>query len=32
MVLMNCSGADPRRAIDVYGGKVLPALARAPAR
>jgi coenzyme F420-dependent glucose-6-phosphate dehydrogenase len=32
MVLMNCSGADPHRAIDVYGGKVLPALAKAPAR
>jgi coenzyme F420-dependent glucose-6-phosphate dehydrogenase len=32
MALMNVSGADPHRAIDVYGGKVLPALARAPAR
>ena len=32
MALMNCSGADPHEAIEVYGGKVLPALAKAPAR
>ena len=32
MALMNVSGADPHRAIDVYGGKVLPALAKTPAR
>ncbi len=32
MALMNVSGADPHRAIDVYGGEVLPALARTPAR
>jgi coenzyme F420-dependent glucose-6-phosphate dehydrogenase len=32
MALMNCSGADPHRAIEVYGAKVLPALAKAPAR
>jgi coenzyme F420-dependent glucose-6-phosphate dehydrogenase len=32
MALMNVSGADPNRAIEVYGGKVLPALAKAPAR
>jgi coenzyme F420-dependent glucose-6-phosphate dehydrogenase len=32
MALMNCSGSDPHRAIAVYGSKVLPALARAPAR
>jgi coenzyme F420-dependent glucose-6-phosphate dehydrogenase len=32
MALMNCSGADPHRAIEVYGGKVLPALAKTPAR
>ena len=32
MALMNVSGADPHRAIEVYGGKVLPVLARAAAR
>jgi coenzyme F420-dependent glucose-6-phosphate dehydrogenase len=32
MTLMNCSGADPHRAIEVYGGQVLPALAKTPAR
>ena len=32
MALMNVSGADPHRAIDVYGGKVLPALVKTPAR
>jgi coenzyme F420-dependent glucose-6-phosphate dehydrogenase len=32
MAMMNVSGADPHKAIDVYGGKVLPALAKAPAR
>ncbi|HSD23675.1 MAG TPA: TIGR03557 family F420-dependent LLM class oxidoreductase [Solirubrobacterales bacterium] len=32
MALMNCSGADPHGAIEVYGGKVLSALAKAPAR
>jgi coenzyme F420-dependent glucose-6-phosphate dehydrogenase len=32
MALMNCSGADPHRAIELYGGQVLPALAKAPAR
>jgi coenzyme F420-dependent glucose-6-phosphate dehydrogenase len=32
MALMNCSGNEPDRAIDVYGSKVLPALAKAPAR
>jgi coenzyme F420-dependent glucose-6-phosphate dehydrogenase len=32
MALMNCSGSDPHRAIEVYGTNVLPALARAPAR
>jgi coenzyme F420-dependent glucose-6-phosphate dehydrogenase len=32
MALMNVSGADPHRAIEVYGGQVLPALAKAPAR
>lgn len=31
MALMNCSGADPHRAIEVYGSKVLPALAKTPA-
>jgi coenzyme F420-dependent glucose-6-phosphate dehydrogenase len=30
MALMNCSGSDPHRAIEVYGGKVLPTLAKAP--
>jgi coenzyme F420-dependent glucose-6-phosphate dehydrogenase len=29
MALMNCSGADPHRAIEVYGAKVLPALVKA---
>jgi coenzyme F420-dependent glucose-6-phosphate dehydrogenase len=28
VVLQNCSGADPLRAIDVYGRQVLPALRR----
>jgi coenzyme F420-dependent glucose-6-phosphate dehydrogenase len=32
MALMNVSGADPHRAIEVYGSKVLPALAKTPAR
>jgi coenzyme F420-dependent glucose-6-phosphate dehydrogenase len=32
MALMNVSGADPHKAIDVYGGKVLPALAKTTAR
>jgi coenzyme F420-dependent glucose-6-phosphate dehydrogenase len=32
MGLMNCSGADPHRAIEVYGEQVLPALAKSPAR
>jgi coenzyme F420-dependent glucose-6-phosphate dehydrogenase len=32
MVMMNCSGSEPHRAIDVYGGQVLPALAKTPAR
>jgi len=32
IVTMNVSGADPHRAIEVYGGQVLPALAKAPAR
>ena len=32
LALMNVSGADPHRAIEVYGGQVLPALARATAR
>jgi coenzyme F420-dependent glucose-6-phosphate dehydrogenase len=31
MVLMNVSGADPHRAIDVYGSKVLPSLAKTTA-
>jgi coenzyme F420-dependent glucose-6-phosphate dehydrogenase len=26
IVLQNCSGADPMRAIDVYGEQVLPRL------
>jgi coenzyme F420-dependent glucose-6-phosphate dehydrogenase len=26
MALMNCSGADPHRAIEIYGERVLPAL------
>ena len=29
---MNVSGADPHKAIEVYGGQVLPALAKATAR
>ena len=32
MVVMNCSGSEPHRAIDVYGGQVLPALAKTPAQ
>jgi coenzyme F420-dependent glucose-6-phosphate dehydrogenase len=32
MALMNVSGADPHRAIEVYGRRVLPVLAKAPAR
>jgi coenzyme F420-dependent glucose-6-phosphate dehydrogenase len=32
MALMNCSGSDPHRAIEVYGSKVLPALAKASVR
>ena len=32
ITLMNCSGAEPHRAIEFYGGKVLPALAKTPAR
>jgi coenzyme F420-dependent glucose-6-phosphate dehydrogenase len=32
MALMNCSGAGPHKAIEVYGAKVLPALAKTPAR
>jgi coenzyme F420-dependent glucose-6-phosphate dehydrogenase len=32
MALMNCSGADPHRAIEVYGSKVLPALTKQTAR
>jgi coenzyme F420-dependent glucose-6-phosphate dehydrogenase len=32
MALMNCSGAAPHGAIETYGAKVLPALAKAPAR
>ena len=32
MALMNVSGADPRRAIEVYGDQVLPALAKQTAR
>jgi hypothetical protein len=32
MALMNCSDSDPHRTIEVYGGKVLPALAKAPVR
>jgi len=30
--LMNCSGADPHGAIEVYGRSVLPALAKQIAR
>jgi coenzyme F420-dependent glucose-6-phosphate dehydrogenase len=32
MTLMNCSGADPHRAIEIYGRSVLPALAKQTAR
>ena len=32
MALMNCSGAEPHAAIGFYGDRVLPALAKAPAR
>ena len=32
IMAMNVSGADPYRAIEVYGGQVLPALSRAAAR
>ena len=32
LMIMNCSGADPHKAIEVYGGKVLPALAKATSR
>jgi coenzyme F420-dependent glucose-6-phosphate dehydrogenase len=32
MALMNVSGADPQRAVEVYGSQVLPALAKTPAR
>jgi coenzyme F420-dependent glucose-6-phosphate dehydrogenase len=32
IMAMNVSGADPHKAIEVYGGKVLPALAKTPAR
>jgi hypothetical protein len=31
-MLMNCSGADPHKAVEVYGSKVLPALAKQTAR
>jgi hypothetical protein len=31
-MIMNCSGADPHKAIEVYGGQVLPALAKATSR
>jgi coenzyme F420-dependent glucose-6-phosphate dehydrogenase len=31
MALMNCSGADPHRAVEIYGSKVLPALAKTTA-
>ena len=30
VALMNCSGADPHRAIEVYGREVLPDLSRSP--
>jgi coenzyme F420-dependent glucose-6-phosphate dehydrogenase len=30
VALMNCSGADPHRAIEVYGREVLPELSRSP--
>jgi coenzyme F420-dependent glucose-6-phosphate dehydrogenase len=29
---MNVSGADPHKAVEVYGGQVLPSLAKSPAR
>jgi coenzyme F420-dependent glucose-6-phosphate dehydrogenase len=32
IVAMNVSGADPHKAIEVYGGRVLPALAKTTAR
>jgi coenzyme F420-dependent glucose-6-phosphate dehydrogenase len=32
ILAMNVSGVDPQKAIEVYGGKVLPALAKSPAR
>jgi coenzyme F420-dependent glucose-6-phosphate dehydrogenase len=32
IMAMNVSGADPHKAIEVYGGQVLPALAKATAR
>jgi coenzyme F420-dependent glucose-6-phosphate dehydrogenase len=32
IALMNVSGADPHRAVEVYGGQVLPALAKTTAR
>jgi coenzyme F420-dependent glucose-6-phosphate dehydrogenase len=32
ILAMNVSGADPHKAIEVYGGRVLPALAKATAR
>ena len=32
VVAMNVSGADPHRAIEIYGGRVLPALTKATAR
>ena len=32
IVAMNVSGADPHKAIEVYGGRVLPALSKAAAR
>jgi coenzyme F420-dependent glucose-6-phosphate dehydrogenase len=32
LVAMNCSGSEPHRAIEVYGGQVLPALAKTPAQ
>jgi hypothetical protein len=32
IMAMNVSGADPHKAIEIYGGKVLPTLAKATAR
>jgi coenzyme F420-dependent glucose-6-phosphate dehydrogenase len=32
IMAMNVSGADPHKAIEIYGGQVLPALVRATAR